>query len=141
MSAELALLGQYFDGFVRFYESLKRQYIPPDETVRALLHVHIGLAVWLLFALVLRRRLVSALPLAILWAGTAITEIFDLYSAWPVRKAWVWNHIASDLLHALFWPTLIWLVLVVGQGRSQRALGGIDGDAVGPATTAGNEER
>lgn len=151
MWADPALLGEYFDGFVQFYESLKRQYIPRDETVRALLHVHIGLAVWLLLALVSRRKLVSALPLAILWAGTAMTELFDLYSQWPVRKTWVWNHIASDFLHALLWPTLIWLALRIGQRSSKPpanriptgkpASGRIDGNVVSPAATAGDEER
>lgn len=95
---------------VDLYESMKRQLVPADESIRALIHVHAGMALWLLLALVLRRRLSSVIPLAGVWLVMALTEIFDISTRWPVRQDWVWQHAASDMAQSLTWPTILWAI-------------------------------
>ncbi len=108
MSADPA--GNPLRGIVDFYEALKRQYIPADESIRSLIHVHVGLALWLLFALVLRKRLSSIVPLVGVWLAIGLTEIFDVSAQWPIRQDWVWQHAASDMAQSLTWPTVLWAV-------------------------------
>ena len=97
-------------GVIAFYEAMKRQLVPADESIRALIHVHAGLALWLGLALLLRRRLSSVVPLAGVWLAMAVTEIFDISTQWPVRQDWVWQHAASDMAQSLTWPTILWAV-------------------------------
>ncbi|WP_230292264.1 hypothetical protein [Croceicoccus sp. Ery5] len=110
MSASPPQAGFAFPDVIALYEGLKRQYIPADETVRALIHVHLGLALWLVLALVLRKRLSSMVPLAIAWLVIGTTEIFDISAQWPVKQDWVWQHAASDMAQSLTWPTIIWAI-------------------------------
>lgn len=95
---------------IDLYEGLKRQYVPADEGIRALIHVHAGLALWLLLALLLRKRLSSLAPLIGVWVIMALTELFDISTQWPVRQDWVWRHAASDMAQSLTWPTILWAV-------------------------------
>ena len=97
-------------GVVDFYEALKRQLVPADESIRALIHVHAGLALWLLLALLLRRRLASLVPLLGVWLAIAVSEIFDISTQWPIHQDWVWQHAASDMAQSLTWPTILWAV-------------------------------
>lgn len=105
---------------VAFWENLKQEYIPPGEDLRALIHIHFGLALWLLATLLFRRGPASVLPLAIVWAATLLTEAADLYHFWPIQYDWVWYDTAGDLFNTLFWPTMLWLYFSFRKARRDR---------------------
>lgn len=110
MSASISANNITFPDLIDLYEGLKRQYIPADESIRALIHVHVGLALWVLLAIITRKRISSIVPLLILWLVVGMTEIFDISTQWPVRQNWVWQHAASDMSQSLTWPTIIWAI-------------------------------
>ena len=110
-ATEPGIVSGFITRVVAGYEHLKQEWIPQDENLRALLHVHLGMAIWLIVALVFRRKLSSRIPLAAVWAVTVLMEAADLYHFWPVRHDWVWYDMASDLLNMLIWPTVLWIFL------------------------------
>jgi hypothetical protein len=70
-----------------------------------MLHVHLGLAIWLLAALIMRRPLRDWRPLALLAALQALNEVGDwlYFGRWRADVLW-------DCATTLFWPAIIMLV-------------------------------
>lgn len=71
----------------------------------AMLHVHLGLAIWLIAALLMRRPLRDWRPLAVLAILQALNELGDrlFFGVWRADTLW-------DVLTTLFWPAAIMLV-------------------------------
>ena len=82
------------------------------------LHVYVGLAVFLLAALLFRRRLRSLVPwLAVLLVACA-GELLDLQDDLIHVGHWQWRASLHDIVNTLFWPTLLLLL-----ARFSRLLG------------------
>jgi hypothetical protein len=83
------------------------------------LHIHLGLAIYLLTCLLLRRPLGSTLPWLVVVLLELTNELSDFLryyvSAWP----WTATNTIEDLVNTLFWPTV--LVLLFHRQRSARA--------------------
>lgn len=71
------------------------------------LHIHAGLAVLLLARLVTGRSLGTLVPLSIVAAAEAGNEILDRLH----YGSWRWPDTISDVVHTLFWPTVICLAV------------------------------
>jgi len=71
----------------------------------AMLHVHLGLAIWLLAALVMRRPIRDWRPLAVLAGLQALNELGDrlFFGVWRAD-------LLRDCVTTLFWPAVIMLV-------------------------------
>jgi hypothetical protein len=71
----------------------------------AMLHVHLGLAIWLIAAIVMRRPLRDWRPLAVLAGLQALNELGDrlYFGLWRPDTLW-------DMAMTLFWPAVIMLV-------------------------------
>lgn len=95
--------------WVMAYEAMKTALVPPDQDLRALVHVHIGMAIWLGLVLLWRRGMTAILPLVGLIAACLMNEGFDVASHWPVIHDWVWRDTAGDIFNTLLWPVLVWL--------------------------------
>jgi hypothetical protein len=85
------------------------------------LHVHAGVLVLLLAALVLRRPLRSPWPWLVLLAAEMANEYYDLqYEIWPTRGD-QWAESARDLWNTMAIPTIIlilarwWPAALVGR--------------------------
>lgn len=91
------------------YEAAKLVLAPRDEHLRALYHIHGGLALWLFLVVITRSNMRALSPVLTVWVLCFLGELADLYSVWPVRYGWVWRDIAGDLFNTLLWPTLLWL--------------------------------
>jgi hypothetical protein len=76
------------------------------------LHVHAGIIVQLLAALILRRSLRSPLPWLIVLATVLANEAYDLhYDPWPeAQRAWQMAESAKDVWNTLAMPTLFLLL-------------------------------
>lgn len=71
-----------------------------------LLHVHAGLAIFLLTALLLRKRMRSWIPIGFVVALAFGNELID-YSR---GKGWELASSSLDFLNTIFWPTLLFLL-------------------------------
>ena len=109
------------DQVVEAYQIAKSALAPNDTYLRALIHVHVGLAIFFGSMLVFRKPFGSALPIGLVWAVTALGEGADLYAHWPVQHAWVWRDLAGDVFHTLLWPTLLFLVACMRSYLRERA--------------------
>lgn len=77
--------------------------VGPDKFV----HVQVGLAIWCLSAIVLKRSLRSLLPLALCFLAEIGNELLDRrYSG-----SWNWPDTAGDALATWFWPVALFLLL------------------------------
>lgn len=70
-------------------------------------HVHVGLLIWLIAALILRRPLRDFRPLLVVAAAEAINEGADRY----IHGSWRWPDTIGDAVATLFWPVAIMLLL------------------------------
>ncbi len=71
-----------------------------------LLHVHVGLVIFVVTALLLRKRMRSWVPLSVVVALAFINEVID-YSEGAV---WYFESSAMDFVNSVFWPTLLFLL-------------------------------
>jgi len=76
------------------------------------LHVHAGIIIQLLTALVLRRSLRSPLPWLVVLVAVLANEAYDLhYDPWPeAQHAWQLAESAKDVWNTLAMPTLLLLL-------------------------------
>lgn len=70
-----------------------------------LLHVHLGLLIFVVVAVVFRRRMHSLWPVSLVWAFALANELVDYFApGWQVDTS------ALDVLNSVFWPTVLFLV-------------------------------
>jgi hypothetical protein len=78
-----------------------------------MVHVHVGMAIYLLSQLALRTRRASLNALTVVFALEAANETMDrLYSG-----SWNWPDTLSDFAATMFWPLMI---VIIGRYRRQR---------------------
>ncbi|QFY42698.1 hypothetical protein F6R98_08720 [Candidatus Methylospira mobilis] len=70
------------------------------------LHIHIGIAVFLVAAAVLRKPLGSFTPWLTVVAMTVAGEVLDMRDDIASLGYWRWRAGVHDILNTLFWPTL-----------------------------------
>lgn len=69
------------------------------------LHIHAGLAVLVLARLVTRRSFGTFVPLAFVALAEGANEVLDRI----IWGSWRWDDTINDIVHTLFWPTVICL--------------------------------
>lgn len=77
-----------------------------------LLHLHVGLAIFVITALLLRRRMRSVWPLAAVAAFTLVNEIVD----YAVNDPWSGTRSVLDVANTMFWPAVLFLLARRGRG-------------------------
>lgn len=82
---------------------------------RDALHIHVGLGIYVLAILALRRGPASPLPWLIVLAFELVNEILDLYHEVDFSGAIV------DILNTMLWPTIAFVVATV-VARRKRAV-------------------
>lgn len=76
------------------------------EVSESLLHLHAGLAIFVVTALLLRQRMRSWIPLAVVVALAVLNELID-YSYSP---RWDLQSSGKDLLNTILWPFILFLL-------------------------------
>jgi hypothetical protein len=110
-------------------QSLKLAIIAALGLSKDALHIYVGLSVFLLTALALRRPLRSLLPwLAVMLVALA-GELFDAVDDIRSLGYWRWTASIHDVANTLFWPTALLLLTRCHRSR----LGDSRSDAVAPA--------
>lgn len=77
-----------------------------------LIHVHVGLAIFVAAALLLRRRMRSPLPILAVVLLAFANEVVDYVAPAP----WDPAEGALDFLNSVFWPALLFLLARRGHG-------------------------
>lgn len=106
---------------ITVYETMKTALVPANQDLRALVHIHVGLAIWLGLVVVWRRGMAALLPICAVVLACLVNEGFDLASHWPVQHGWIWRDTAGDLFNTLLWPVLIWLYACWSARRPREA--------------------
>lgn len=99
------------------YNALKTQLSEFLGISKDALHIHIGLIIFLVASLVLRRPLSSWIPWLSLLAFEVVNEFMDAFHmhGGPSRMEIAGS--LKDILNTMFWPTMMLLVL---RWRSRR---------------------
>ncbi len=89
-----------------WYASRKSALGEATGASQELLHVHAGLLIFVLAALVLRRKMRSPVPLTIVIIFALLNEVVDWVSGGPPDSPEaIW-----DFLNTVFWPFLLFLI-------------------------------
>jgi hypothetical protein len=88
------------------YPDAKQALIDLTGAEEDLLHVHLGLLIFVVTALLLKQRMRSPWPLAAVTIFAVLNEVIDHFTADPWRLDWS----VLDLINTLFWPTLLFLL-------------------------------
>lgn len=94
------------------YSELKDQLGDLTGMSEDLVHVHVGLAIFVLTALLLRKRMRSPIPLIAVAVFEFANEAVDYY----VRDGWTPMASALDVVNTLFWPVVLFLLARRGKG-------------------------
>ena len=89
------------------FEALKNLVAPRGELGRSILHIHLGLAIYIGLRLATRRRLGPLWALAGLALLEAINETMDLAATWPVLQNWQIRDTQQDVVNTMLWPCLL----------------------------------
>lgn len=98
--------------YVERYSAAKRGLGETLGVSDDLLHLHLGLVIFVVTALLLRRRMRSVWPLAVVAAFTLVNEIVD----YAVNDPWSATRSALDVLNTIFWPAVLFLLARRGRG-------------------------
>lgn len=107
----LALLAQtavpdWLDRIALRYENGKLAFTNWAGISDAELHVHLGMAVFLLSMVILRKPARSLWPLMI----TIVVEAANEYLGMRHTGSWNWPDTKYDIVYTLIWPTLLFLL-------------------------------
>lgn len=89
-----------------WYSLQKRWLGDATGASQELLHVHAGLLIFIVAALVLRRKMRSPIPIAIVIIFAALNEVVDWLAGGPpdsLEPLW-------DFANTAFWPFLLFLI-------------------------------
>jgi hypothetical protein len=92
---------------VEMYAAAKRELSTSLGASEDLLHVHAGLLIFFVTALLLRRRMRSRLPIASVFLFALCNEVVDAFS--PGSSGNRWEPLA-DIANTVVWPTLLFLL-------------------------------
>ena len=98
--------------YVERYSAAKRALEASFGVSDDLLHVHVGLAIFVVTALLLRRRMRSVWPLSVVAVLAFANELVD----WTVTDGWSLTLSALDLVNTMFWPVVLFLLARRGGG-------------------------
>ena len=94
------------------YSQLKEQLGTVTGMSEDLIHVHIGLAIFVLTALLLRKRMRSPIPLI----AVAVFELANEAVDYHAGAGWRPLGSALDVVNTLFWPFVLFLLARRGKG-------------------------
>ena len=75
------------------------------------LHVYVGLTVFLVSLLLLRRRPRSIIPLLVVALVAVLGEVVDARDDIRSIGHWRWRASLHDVWNTLFWPSVLWALV------------------------------
>jgi len=74
------------------------------------LHVHVGLAIFIIAALLMRRSISDWRPLAVVLAAAVAGEVWDFIDRLQWSRVPLWDDHRHDLWNTMLWPALLFLL-------------------------------
>jgi hypothetical protein len=91
-------------------ETLKLAIVAVTGLSKDTLHVYVGLATFVLAALLLRKPARSIVPWLFVLAIAILGEIVDMHEDLRILAYWRWLDSLHDIVNTLFWPTVLLLL-------------------------------
>lgn len=98
------------------YPSLIGAIVDAFHATHAEMHIHAGLAIYLLVQLVTRERRGSMIALNVVFAAEMGNELMDRLA----YGSWRWGDTASDVLLTMLWPVAITVVSQIRRAQYRR---------------------
>lgn len=95
-------------------QSIKLAIISTTGLSKDALHIYVGLAIFLVAAIVLRKPLRSVVPWLLVLAVVVAGELVDMRDDILSLGYWRWGASVHDILNTLFWPTVLLLLARFG---------------------------
>jgi hypothetical protein len=95
-------------------QSIKLTIVAVAGLSKDALHIYVGLAVFLIVAIVLRKPLRSIVPWIAVIAIAVAGEVLDMRDDLSSLGCWRWDASLHDILNTLFWPTILFLLAKFG---------------------------
>jgi hypothetical protein len=92
------------------FQTLKTSIVRTVGLSQDALHVHVGLMVFILLALSLRKRGFSWLPFAAAVCAALLGELLDMRDDLATRGFWRVGASIHDIINTAFWPLLLTLL-------------------------------
>lgn len=97
---------EFFEPFIIAYGQAKTWLTNYTGATEDLLHVHAGLLIFVVSALVLKKKMRSPVPLALVVLFALLNEVIDHLAGGPQDSLEPY----VDLANTVFWPTVLFLV-------------------------------
>jgi predicted esterase len=109
-----------------WYQAAKLFLVATLGLSKDALHVHVGLGVFLLAALIFRRPLSSPIPVAAVILAALGGETIDMWDDVRSLGYWRWQVSLGDVVNTIFWPLVLWALSRwrATEDRSARVAGG-----------------
>lgn len=91
-------------------ETIKQAIVAVTGLSKDTLHVYVGLATFVLAALVLRKSARSIVPWLLVLAAAVLGELVDMHEDLTILGYWRWLDSVHDIVNTLFWPTVLLLL-------------------------------
>jgi len=104
------------NGAAASYSAAKGEIERVTGAQQELLHVHAGLAIFVLAALLLRKRMRSPLPLTCVVVFAALNEVFDWWVGKPIDTA----EPLIDFANTVVWPAVLFALARRWQSADRR---------------------
>jgi len=91
-------------------QSIKLAIISTTGLSKDALHIHAGLAIFFIAAVVLRKLLRSIVPWLLVLALAIVGELVDMRDDSLSFGYWRWDASVHDILNTLFWPSVLLLL-------------------------------
>lgn len=96
------------------FQATKLYLVTTTGLSRDALHICVGLALFLVAAVIFRKSLRSFLPVLIVMAVAILGELLDMRDDFRVFGYWDWQNSLGDFINSVFWPLAICLMARTG---------------------------
>jgi len=102
------------------YEAAKDWLVPSSQDERSLLHIHLGMGIFMAGVVFSKRWLRSGRAVLLLLTLELLNETADIASAWPDIRRWRIIDTASDIFNTMLWPSILWAAANIRHGETAR---------------------
>jgi hypothetical protein len=104
------------------WEALKEWLSKELHVSHAVLHIHIGLLVFLVMGRVLRKPMSSPLPLLVVAMLELANEAMDFTRYYVSHWPWTPGNTIEDIVNTLLWPTILLLLARMDRAGAVEAI-------------------
>lgn len=92
------------------FQSAKQWIVATVGLSKDALHIHVGLALFLIMVWLFRKTPRSLVPLLVVLAVAAIGEVLDARDDFRSLGHWRWKASLHDIVNTTFWPAVLWVL-------------------------------